>query len=84
MKYALGVDLGGTNIKYMIIDNAGREIDHFENLTGANGGREVIMKNILAGIQSILYKHKDKKIQGIGIGSPGLIDAKGRVITGAA
>lgn len=84
MKYALGADLGGTNIKYMLIDNAGREIDHFENLTGANGGREVIMQNMISGLKHMLNRHRDKKIQGIGIGSPGLIDEKGKVVIGAA
>ena len=31
LRYAIGVDIGGTNIKYIIMDNRGREIDHFQN-----------------------------------------------------
>lgn len=83
MKHAIGIDLGGTNIKYIIIDNKGNEIDHFQNSTEVNKGSKNILHNILNGIKHLTHKHKNIKIEGIGIGSPGLINEKGTVIYGA-
>lgn len=83
-KYALGIDIGGTNIKYIIIDNSGKEIDHYSNKTESDKGRKRILKNTIEGAKYLLKKNKNIKIQGIGVGSPGLISKDGKVITGAA
>jgi len=81
-QYALGVDIGGTNIKYIILDNSGKEIDHFTNSTEANKGRTKILKNIISGIQTLLKNNPKLKLAGIGVGSPGFIQ-NGKVISGA-
>ncbi len=78
--YALGIDIGGTNIKYIILDNSGKEIDHFSNKAGT--GRKQMLKNAIEGARYLLKKNKKIKIKGIGVGSPGLV-RKGKVITGA-
>lgn len=83
-KYALGVDIGGTNIKYIIIDQYGKEIDHYQNHTEAKKGSKHILKNVVKGIHHICSKNSKIRLQGIGIGSPGLINEKGKVVTGAA
>jgi len=82
-KYALGADLGGTNIKFAIIDNTGKIIDYHETLTESNKGRKIILKNLISGIIYLLNKNKKLKISGIGVGSPGLVDETGKVVTGA-
>ncbi len=83
-KYILGIDIGGTNIKYIIINESGKEMDHFENKTEAFQGRKQILKNLLEGILYICNNNKNIKLYGIGVGSPGLISKEGKVITGAA
>ncbi len=75
--YALGIDIGGTNIEYIILDNSGREIDHFSNKAGT--GRKQILKNAIEGAKYLLKKNKNIEIQGIGVGSPGLV-SNGKVI----
>lgn len=82
-KYAIGADIGGTNIKFVIIDDTGKIIDYYETLTEADKGRKIILKNLISGITYLLNKNKRLKISGIGVGSPGLVNAKGKVVTGA-
>ncbi|MBN1898879.1 MAG: ROK family protein [Spirochaetes bacterium] len=82
-EYALGADLGGTNIKFVIIDDKGKEIDYVKRSTEAKKGRQAILDNLLSGINDLLSRNKGIRIKGIGIGSPGLINKAGTVVTGA-
>ncbi len=82
--YAIGVDVGGTNIKFALIDSQGKIFDYYEISTDSHMGREKIVQNIITGIKYILNNNKRIKISGIGVGTPGLVDDKGKVVTGAA
>ncbi len=83
-KYALGIDIGGTNIKYIILDNSGIQIDHFSNKAEFKMGGKHVLKNVIEGAKLLIKKNKNIKIEGIGVGSPGLISKDGKVITGAS
>ncbi len=83
-RYSLGVDIGGTNIQFGIIDNNGNLIDFYNVKTEANKGRKKILENILTGIKVIMENNKKIKLEGIGVGTPGLVDENGKVITGAS
>lgn len=74
-KYALGVDLGGTNIKFGIVSQKGKLIKKFSISSKAEAGPEKVVKQIKIGIKEILTENK-KKIRGIGIGSPGVVSIK--------
>ena len=52
-KYAIGIDLGGTSVKYALVDNEG--VFHFQ-----------------------------VTIEGIGIGTPGIVDETNRIVLGGA
>ncbi|MGA7721526.1 MAG: ROK family protein [Ignavibacteriaceae bacterium] len=74
-KYAIGVDLGGTNIKVGIVSREGRIIKKASIPTFAENGQEKVISQIKKGIKEIL-SHNKIKIQGIGIGSPGIVSTK--------
>lgn len=81
-KYAIGVDLGGTNIKIGIVSDKGKLISSTLIKTDAEGGPIKVISNIIKGIEEILIKNKNK-IQGIGIGCPGVVSIKKGVVENA-
>ncbi len=74
-KYAIGVDLGGTNIKIGIVSQSGKIAEKTSLETKADGGPKSVISQIKKGVNEILSKNK-YKISGIGIGSPGIISVK--------
>lgn len=81
-KYAVGVDLGGTNIKVGIVSNRGKLIKNTSIKTEAIEGPEKVIDNICKGIDKILGK-SSCKIQGIGIGCPGVVSVKKGIVENA-
>jgi glucokinase len=81
-KYALGVDLGGTNIKIGIVSDKGKLIESTSVKTEADRGPKKVISNILDGIKTILKKNK-LNIQGIGIGCPGVVSTKKGIVENA-
>jgi glucokinase len=72
-KFAVGVDLGGTNIKIGIVSEGGKIYKKISLKTNASKGSKEVVKNIKNGIKQILTGNKFK-ISGIGIGSPGVVN----------
>lgn len=75
VKAAIGVDLGGTNIKLGIVSSNGKILSKTSFKTEADGGPDQIIANIKTGIHELLIKSKHK-VKGIGIGCPGIINVK--------
>ena len=79
MRYSVGIDLGGTNIKAGLLSESGEITCRVVMPTHANSGPKVVASRIADSIRQVLQKasnirdgsHAD--IVGIGIGSPGLI-----------
>ncbi len=77
----LGIDIGGTNVKFGVVD--GLDIIYKSDIpTGAKREGNEIVADIIAECKNILAKYD--KIDKIGIGSPGGIDSEKGIITGAA
>lgn len=76
MKYAIGIDLGGTSVKGGLVNEVG-EIITIKSIPTSKDNNEVIET-----INSIITElRKDIPIEGVGIGSPGAIDSnKGKVL----
>ncbi len=74
-KYAVGVDLGGTNVKVGIVSQNGKIIKKVSVETKAQGGPEKVIQQIKKGIDEVLIKN-ELRIHGIGIGSPGTVSTK--------
>ena len=71
-KFALGVDLGGTNIKFGIVSQKGKIINHSSIKTHTEEGAKYVISQIKKGIKEILSKNKNE-VAGIGIGVPGVV-----------
>lgn len=74
-KYAIGVDLGGTTVKFGIVTEKGTILKKLVLDTKAENGPKAVIKQIVKGIKEI-QKGDKYKIKGIGIGSPGVISIK--------
>lgn len=75
-EYYVGVDLGGTNIKFGVVSGKG-EVQHKSMLSAQVGlGREAILANIRRAVRQELAVAQDRKIRirGIGVGSPGTVN----------
>ncbi len=81
-KYAVGVDLGGTNIKIGIVSEKGKLVKNISVKTEANGGPKQVIANLIKGVELILEKNK-LKLQGIGIGCPGVVSIKKGIVENA-
>ncbi|TLS51569.1 ROK family protein [Paenibacillus antri] len=74
---AIGVDIGGTSLKFAAVDREGRVLRHWTRPTPAIDPSEGIMRELLAGIDKLLAELKEEapelRVAGIGIGSAGQI-----------
>lgn len=82
MKYCVGVDLGGTNIKTAIVDEAGIIVAEESRPTKLPRPSEEIGADIVESIRAALASaHLDVgDISGVGVGSPGVVDSKAGVV----
>ncbi len=78
-KYAVGVDLGGTNIKVGIVSESGKILTKTSVKTEALAGPKAVIKNIKKGINEVLKNNK-LKISAIGIGAPGIVSTKKGIV----
>jgi len=78
-KYAIGVDLGGTFIKFGIVTEKGKIIRKSFVDTKAEGGPESVIKQMKKGLKELLDPDKIN-IEGIGIGSPGIVLKKKGIV----
>lgn len=71
-KYAIGVDIGGTNIKIGIVTSTGKILKKITFRTEADKGPKTIIRKIISAIEELTTGSK-YKINGIGIGCPGVV-----------
>lgn len=83
-RHAIGIDLGGTFIKFALVAEPGEVIYNSKLSIGKEALRDDILATIRKAIQLSLEQAKEKNLQvaGIGIGSPGLC-CDGIVVGGA-
>ncbi|MGZ5191219.1 MAG: ROK family protein [Flavisolibacter sp.] len=70
-EFAVGVDIGGTNTKYGIVNHRGEIIEKGELRTDAFKTVETFMEALHEVLSPIIDKHqKEGKVKGVGIGAP--------------
>ena len=84
--YAIGIDLGGTSVKYALISKEGRFIYEGTLPSYADISAEAVVSQLLKAIGEIKEYASVNNIplKGIGIGTPGIIDDTNRVVIGGA
>lgn len=80
--YAIGVDLGGTNLRIAAVDESGKLLSKTELETGVALGREHVIDDLCRATEAMQAKYKGvAELCGIGVGVPGLIDSEsGRLL----
>ena len=75
LSYAIGVDLGGTNLRIAAVDEGGRMLEKLSTSTDLAGGRDVVIEEMTQAIHQLLDKFRGRGVsRGVGIGVPGIID----------
>ncbi len=73
--FAIGVDLGGTNLRIAAIDDNGTLLEKTTLGTQVQKGRDFVIGEMCEAIQQVVTKYAGKgHFDGIGIGVPGIID----------
>jgi len=75
-RVAVGVDVGGTNIRVALGDERGRIIARITERTEKHRGPESISRQIARSIHRLIERIGGRRIEGIGIGSAGPLDLK--------
>lgn len=73
-KHYVGIDVGGTNIVYAVVNESGRVLEERRTKTLPERGAEGILAEMLS--ISLGWFAQDPSIAAIGIGLPGIIDAE--------
>ncbi|MBA7571659.1 Glucokinase [subsurface metagenome] len=84
MRYAAGIDLGGTFVKLALVSEKGDFLFEEKLSIGEKASKEKILDTISDAIQLVMKKAREENIPviGIGIGSPGVV-YNGVVVGGA-
>ncbi len=82
MKYVIGVDLGGTNLKVALLDLKGNIREKVSVLT--KEGKQAVLRQIIDTVEGLREKSGVKKsaILGLGMGTPGLVDSTRGIVRG--
>jgi glucokinase len=71
--YAVGIDLGGTNLKAALVSREDGVVESVSHPTDAASGPEHIVRTMRETVRSLMAQAPDE-VHGIGIGSPGAIN----------
>ena len=76
MKYYIGIDLGGTNVRTLLVDEKGQSYSEVKDNTEREKGPDFVCSKIIRQIESLDYSVCGgiENVQGIGIGVPGPVD----------
>lgn len=84
--YAIGVDLGGTNLRIAAVDEGGKLLAKNTLETEVSRGREHVIDELCRATLAMAHEMRDKypegaELCGIGVGVPGLVDSEsGRLL----
>ncbi len=77
--FAVGVDLGGTTVKSGLVTASGKIVYHNKFPSRSNEGPDAVIQQIALSINDVKKHHGNRKLKGIGIGAPGVVDNDGLV-----
>lgn len=74
-KLAIGIDMGGTNIRLALVSDDGTIINSARYKTSAQEGRDAVISRLTSATsEMVVHGREHGTIIGIGIGAPGLIE----------
>ncbi len=85
-RYVIGIDLGGTSVKYALIDEEGTFCFEGKLASRADVSANAVMEQLVKAITVAIAFAATKgwSVSAIGLGTPGIVDAAGRTVLGGA
>lgn len=86
MEYAIGIDLGGTSIKYALVDKTGNSFFEGKLPSFASVSATKVIEQLIKAA-TLLKDEAEKQnwtVRGIGLGTPGIVDETNRIVLGGA
>ena len=71
---AIGIDLGGTNLKLALLDSENRIASRTMVPTGGTEGHGAVIERMIDGVRALRAENASIQVAGIGIGVPGEVD----------
>jgi glucokinase len=76
VKYALAIDLGGTQLRASLVDKNGQLLRRHAHATPATAGAVAVVESIAAAAREVAAGIPRAEILGVGVSSPGPIDTE--------
>lgn len=85
-RYAIGIDLGGTSVKYAVVASSGATLYSGKLPTNACEGARSVLDQLLRGVASCqeFAACEALHLEGVGVGTPGIVSPDGRTVLGGA
>jgi glucokinase len=81
--YAIGVDLGGTNLRAAAISRDGKMLNKIAGSTPTSAGRTAVVEDMVRAIETLEAGLSGQKLAGVGVGVPGFIQMDKGIVVGA-
>lgn len=74
-KVAIGIDLGGTNIRAGLVDSEGGILSRIETSTSVQDGKDMVIERLIEVVKALKSDARNKtlEVSAIGLGAPGII-----------
>jgi len=81
--YAIGVDLGGTNLRAAAVSRDGKMLNKIAGSTPTGAGRDAVIRDMVTAIETLQAGLTGQKLSGVGVGVPGFILMDKGIVVGA-
>ncbi len=83
--FAIGVDLGGTNLRVAAVNENGELLESVEALSEIDYGRENVVARLTDAVRFLSRRYSNSHtFKGVGVGLPGIIDLEAGTVHSAA
>ncbi|MGD9710675.1 MAG: ROK family protein [Thermomicrobiales bacterium] len=72
--YYLGIDMGGTTIKFALIDESGEIVANSRIPTDGEDGHDAVIARMISSARDLLAEDPGLRVEAIGVAVPGVID----------
>lgn len=86
MNYAIGIDLGGTSVKYALVSETGEVLFGGKLPSQASVSAGTVMEQVAKAARTVKEEAAKRHctLKGIGLGTPGIVDETNRIVLGGA
>ncbi len=81
--YAIGVDLGGTNLRAAAVSRDGKMLNKIAGSTPVGAGRNAVISDMVVSIEKLQAALPGQRLVGVGVGVPGFILMDKGIVVGA-